>query len=223
MRSALDAFQVFLSRRVGGPASCSILFLFQTGTQGRYSGEWRQKEHPSVKECGQTVQWLHRRGHSEDTYLLWVWSTCFQRGAVLVTFFRGQTAQRYLLHCDRAVTLSPSCALPFLLSHLSRPREEIQLSIYSNLTFLYVWNASEHRPFSLEGFQLSHWAASFATSSACCWSSGSEWSLDTTIWQPVMPHKWKPLIWMLNWVISLYATVWIQRMETFSMSTHSCI
>lgn len=93
-----------------------------------------------------------------------------------------------------------SCTLSFLLSQLSRASEEIQLSMYSNLSYALVYvichigNTSKRNLSTLECFQLSHWAASFTTPSPCCWTSGSKWSLDTTIWTTLVSRLSKSYI-----------------------------
>lgn len=99
----------FLRRRVRGSASCSTLFLFQTGAG--VNTEWRQRgnlhcSHPAVKVCGQYSRVTAPPGTK----------TCSE-SEVPAFFLEGQ---------------SWSCFFSKL--HPSRPREQIQLSIYSNLT-----------------------------------------------------------------------------------------
>lgn len=114
-----------------------------------------------------------------------------------------------------------NCTLPLLLSQLSRASEEIQLSVYSSLSYALVYvichvgNTSERNLGTLECFQSSHWAASFTTPSPCCWTSGSKWSLDTTIWTALVSRLSKNCIsliigiFMFNRMTSPHAIVYV--------------
>lgn len=122
MRSALEAFQQFLSRRVWGPASCSISFLFQTGAgedteESKGSEGDLRRPHPAVRVCGrygQTDSLTGPPGNRRDGNLE-----------------RSIQDQCFPTHGS---TIPDSISkLPLLLCHLSKPSEEKQLCINSNV------------------------------------------------------------------------------------------
>lgn len=154
---------VFVEESGGGPASCGIVFLFQTGArEDTNENEGNVEElHYSYPAC-----WKFRAVKG-----IVRWSAENKNKMFKIYIFLKMAHQH-----DWAFTLIYK--LHLFLSHLSNICQEIQMSLTASQFLLVCVIICL---LALELFQSSHWAASFTTPFHCCWTSGSVGPLDTTI------------------------------------------